>query len=140
MWRCFALAGTVSPFISMARPVYHSSASAAPSMSTFILVMVLPVSMTSVCSSSSARSRMALASLCRYFPRCLISSAAQAGCAFSAAATALFTSAASPAGTSPIFCSFAGLTESSQLPASPATSSPPISMWPFMGCACRFMI
>ena len=40
-----------------------------------------------------------------------MSSAAQAGCAFSAAATALFTSAASPAGTSPIFSSLAGLTE-----------------------------
>ena len=54
---------------------------------------------------------MRLAICLRYFPRSLISSAAQAGCAFSAAATALFTSAASPAGNSPIFSSVAGLTE-----------------------------
>ena len=108
-------------------------------MSTFILVMVLPVSITSVRSNSSARSRMRSASLCRYFPRSLMSSAAQAGCAFSAAATALFTSAASPAGTSPIFSSLAGLTESIQLLAWPATRSPPISIWAFMGWAWTFM-
>ena len=48
-------------------------------------------------------------------------------------------SAASPAGTSPIFSSFAGLTESIQLLAWPATSSPPISMLAFMMWAWTFM-
>src|SRR6267142_1416793 len=138
MCRCLELAGTVSPFISIASPVYHSSCSAAPSMSAFILVMVLPVSMTSVCRSSSPRSRMRLATALRYFPRSLISSAAQAGCAFSAAATALFTSDASPATNSPIRSSLAGLTDSIHLSASPATISPPISICPFIW-ACTFM-
>src|SRR5204862_241056 len=82
--------------------------------------------------------RMRLAICLRYFPRSLISSAAQAGCAFSAAATALFTSAASPAGNSPIFSSVAGLTDSIQLSASPETIWPPISIWPFIW-ACTFI-
>src|SRR5262245_5993054 len=138
MCRCLELAGTVSPFISMARPVYHSSCSAAPSMSAFILVMVLPVSITSVRRSSSPRSRMRLATALRYFPRSLISSAAQAGCAFSAAATALLTSDASPATNSPIRSSLAGLPDSIHLLASPAMSSPPISICPFIW-ACTFM-
>src|ERR1700704_5013535 len=84
MCRCLELAGTVSPFISIARPVYHSSCSAACSISPFILAIVLPVSSTSVCSNSSPRSRMRLAIALRYLPRSLISRAAQAGCAFSA--------------------------------------------------------
>src|SRR5262249_3692980 len=62
----------------------------------------------------------------------LISSAAHAGCAFSAAATALLTSVASPAGKTPIFSLFAGVSHSVHLFASPAPISPPLSIFPFL--------
>src|SRR5947207_2883492 len=110
MCRFLALAGMVSPFISMARPVYHSSCSADCSMSPFIFEMVLPVSITSVLRRSSPRSRMRLAICLRYFPRSLISSAAQAGCAFSAAGWSAETTASLPGRQVPPFPVFLDLT------------------------------
>src|SRR5215469_3821887 len=101
--------------------------------------MMLPVSTTSTRRMLSAASRSLAASVRRSLARALGSSAAQAGCAASAAATARLTSAAVPAGTWPSVSSLAGLTDSSHSPASLATSSPPINIWPRMRLEWTFM-
>src|SRR5262245_58955089 len=94
--------------------------------------MVLPVSTTSMRKISSVFSRNLAASFLTSLARSFGSSAAHPGCAASAAATALLTSAAVPCGTWPSVSSLAGFTDSSHSPASLGTSSPPISIMPRM--------